>query len=203
MPATLTDRRRSAQSGGYGAKPSADDEGTRRMRKTCHAFRSGRPRSCLSRWPTRAASRTARSAPIWRWPPPARGSRAWKQALGVALLKRGRRGVELTAAGESLLDHARIVMHNVEAMRGDLARLRQRRPRPASICSPTPRACRSICRRRWRHSCANIPISTSTSRSAKAPISPRRSRPAPPISALPPSMRCPNMSSGFCSARTA
>ena len=42
-------------------------------------------------------------------------------ALGVALLKRGRRGVELTAAGESLLDHARIIMHNVETMRGDLA----------------------------------------------------------------------------------
>ena len=43
-------------------------------------------------------------------------------ALGVALFKRGRRGVELTAAGESLLDHARLVLHNVEAMRGDLAR---------------------------------------------------------------------------------
>jgi len=42
-------------------------------------------------------------------------------AFGVALLTRGRRGVELTAAGESLLDHARIVIHNVEAMRGDLA----------------------------------------------------------------------------------
>jgi DNA-binding transcriptional LysR family regulator len=42
-------------------------------------------------------------------------------ALGVALLKRGRRGVEPTAAGESLLDHARIVMHNVDTMRGDLA----------------------------------------------------------------------------------
>jgi DNA-binding transcriptional LysR family regulator len=41
-------------------------------------------------------------------------------ALGVALLRRGRRGVELTAAGESLLDHARIIMHNVDAMRGDL-----------------------------------------------------------------------------------
>ena len=42
-------------------------------------------------------------------------------ALGVTLLKRGRRGAELTAAGESLLDHARIVMHQVDAMRGDLA----------------------------------------------------------------------------------
>ena len=44
-----------------------------------------------------------------------------EEAFGVTLLKRGRRGVELTAAGESLLDHARIVMHHVEAMRGDLA----------------------------------------------------------------------------------
>jgi DNA-binding transcriptional LysR family regulator len=44
-----------------------------------------------------------------------------EQALGVTLLKRGRRGVELTAAGESLLDHARVIIHNVEAMRGDLA----------------------------------------------------------------------------------
>ena len=44
-----------------------------------------------------------------------------EEALGVSLLKRGRRGVELTPAGESLLDHARIVMHNVEALRGDLA----------------------------------------------------------------------------------
>jgi DNA-binding transcriptional LysR family regulator len=42
-------------------------------------------------------------------------------ALGTTLLKRGRRGVELTAAGESLLDHARIIIHNVDAMRGDLA----------------------------------------------------------------------------------
>ena len=42
-------------------------------------------------------------------------------ALGTVLLKRGRRGIELTAAGESLLDHARIILHNVEAMRGDLS----------------------------------------------------------------------------------
>src|SRR5581483_3127131 len=48
--------------------------------------------------------------------------RGMEDAFGVALFKRGRRGVELTAAGESLLDHARLVIHNVEAMRGDLAR---------------------------------------------------------------------------------
>jgi DNA-binding transcriptional LysR family regulator len=42
-------------------------------------------------------------------------------ALGIALLKRGRRGVEPTAAGESLLDHARVILHHVEMMRGDVA----------------------------------------------------------------------------------
>jgi DNA-binding transcriptional LysR family regulator len=41
--------------------------------------------------------------------------------LGVALLKRRRRGIELTAAGESLRDHARLIMHDVEMMRGELA----------------------------------------------------------------------------------
>src|SRR5690242_903654 len=45
-----------------------------------------------------------------------------EEAFGVALFKRLRRGVELTAAGEALLDHARLVIHNVDAMRGDLAR---------------------------------------------------------------------------------
>jgi DNA-binding transcriptional LysR family regulator len=45
-----------------------------------------------------------------------------EDAFGVLLFKRGRRGVELTAAGESLLDHARIIIHNVETMQGDLAR---------------------------------------------------------------------------------
>jgi DNA-binding transcriptional LysR family regulator len=46
--------------------------------------------------------------------------RGLENALGVALLKRGRRGVVLTAAGESLLGHARIVLHDVEVLRGDL-----------------------------------------------------------------------------------
>jgi DNA-binding transcriptional LysR family regulator len=45
-----------------------------------------------------------------------------EEAFAVPLFKRGRRGVELTAAGETLLDHARLVIHNVDAMRGDLAR---------------------------------------------------------------------------------
>jgi DNA-binding transcriptional LysR family regulator len=47
--------------------------------------------------------------------------KAMEETLGVALLKRGRRGVELTAAGENLLGHARVITHNVETMRGDLS----------------------------------------------------------------------------------
>jgi len=40
--------------------------------------------------------------------------------LGVALLQRGRRGVVPTAAGRSLLHHARIIGTNIEQMRGEL-----------------------------------------------------------------------------------
>ncbi len=41
-------------------------------------------------------------------------------ALGVELLRRGRRGVTPTAAGRSLLQHARAITSQVERMRGDL-----------------------------------------------------------------------------------
>ena len=41
--------------------------------------------------------------------------------LGVALVRRRRRGIELTAAGESLCDHARTIMHQVAMMQGDIA----------------------------------------------------------------------------------
>jgi DNA-binding transcriptional LysR family regulator len=44
-----------------------------------------------------------------------------EEALGVALLTRGRRGVAPTAAGENMLGHARGVLGDVENMRGDLA----------------------------------------------------------------------------------
>ncbi len=46
--------------------------------------------------------------------------RGMEDLLGVPLLKRGRRGVEPTDAGRSLLDHARIVLQQIETMRGDL-----------------------------------------------------------------------------------
>ncbi len=47
--------------------------------------------------------------------------RGMEEILGVPLLKRGRRGVEPTEAGRNLLDHARIVLQQIETMRGDLS----------------------------------------------------------------------------------
>ena len=46
--------------------------------------------------------------------------RGMEEMLDIPLLKRGRRGVQPTDAGRSLLDHARIVLQQVETMRGDL-----------------------------------------------------------------------------------
>lgn len=43
-----------------------------------------------------------------------------EDALGTALLLRGRRGVTATPAGQALLHHARIVLQQVEHMRGEL-----------------------------------------------------------------------------------
>jgi DNA-binding transcriptional LysR family regulator len=46
--------------------------------------------------------------------------RAMEAALGTDLLVRGRRGVQLTAAGSMLLQHARAVVKQLQQMRGDL-----------------------------------------------------------------------------------
>ncbi|HTZ76358.1 MAG TPA: LysR substrate-binding domain-containing protein [Stellaceae bacterium] len=46
--------------------------------------------------------------------------RGMEEALGVAVLERGRRGVTLTPAGRALLHHARLVLQQVERMRGEL-----------------------------------------------------------------------------------
>jgi DNA-binding transcriptional LysR family regulator len=46
--------------------------------------------------------------------------RGMEQALGIPLLERGPRGVRLTAAGRTLLYHARTVTQQCERMRGDL-----------------------------------------------------------------------------------
>lgn len=46
--------------------------------------------------------------------------RGMEEALGVALLERGRRGVEPTPAGRALVHHATLVLHQIERMRGEL-----------------------------------------------------------------------------------
>ena len=47
--------------------------------------------------------------------------RQLEESLGVTLLERQRLGVKLTPAGERLLDHARLVLHQVAEMRSEAA----------------------------------------------------------------------------------
>src|SRR3974377_27810 len=49
--------------------------------------------------------------------------RGMEEALGVRLLVRDRRGVSLSAAGLSLVEHARLITQQVERMRTHLAEL--------------------------------------------------------------------------------
>jgi DNA-binding transcriptional LysR family regulator len=44
-----------------------------------------------------------------------------EQALGISLLARGRRGVKPTAAGRAVVEHARVILHQLDRMRGDLS----------------------------------------------------------------------------------
>jgi len=46
--------------------------------------------------------------------------RGMEEQVGLPLMQRGRRGVELTPAGRALLHHARLVLGQVERMRGEL-----------------------------------------------------------------------------------
>jgi DNA-binding transcriptional LysR family regulator len=47
--------------------------------------------------------------------------RGMEQALGISLLARGRRGVKPTAAGRAVVEHARVILHQLDRMRGDLS----------------------------------------------------------------------------------
>ena len=51
--------------------------------------------------------------------------RGMEEALGVALLLRGRRGVTTTPAGQTLLHHARLVLRQMDKMRGELGEYAQ------------------------------------------------------------------------------
>jgi DNA-binding transcriptional LysR family regulator len=122
-------------------------------------------------------------------------------ALGAVLLKRGRRGIELTAAGESLLHHARIIIHDVDALRGDLAAYAKGVRASVQLLATTsglsehlPKALAAFLREH-----PDISVDAEERES----ISPRRLPAAPPISALRPSMPCLTILSDFYSARIA
>ncbi len=46
--------------------------------------------------------------------------RGMEETLGIALLDRGRRGVRPTPAGQALVHHAKLMLHQLERMRGEL-----------------------------------------------------------------------------------
>lgn len=46
--------------------------------------------------------------------------RGMEDALGIPLLERGRRGVRPTPAGRAVIHHARLILHQIERMRGEL-----------------------------------------------------------------------------------
>src|SRR5258708_20449671 len=54
--------------------------------------------------------------------------RGMEQKLGVALLARDRRGVSLTPAGQSVVDHARLILRQVESLQGELGLPSRRLP---------------------------------------------------------------------------
>lgn len=51
--------------------------------------------------------------------------RGMEEALGMPLLLRGRRGVEATPVGQTLLHHARLVVQQLDRMRGELGEFAQ------------------------------------------------------------------------------
>src|SRR3954470_17948621 len=78
-------------------------------------------------WPRQGASRRAAPGPVAGAAPsglalasPSARVQGMEAQAAVALLERGRRGVEPTPAGRALLHHARLVTGQVERMRGEL-----------------------------------------------------------------------------------
>ena len=109
--------------------------------------------------------------------------RGMEAMLGVPLLKRGRRGVEPTDAGRSLLDHARIVLQQLETMRGDLGAYSRGLKGSVRILANTSALSEHLPAPSWPISWPPTRRSTSISRIARARRSARPSWRATPISA--------------------
>jgi DNA-binding transcriptional LysR family regulator len=70
--------------------------------------------------PRRAVSRTVRNGRTLPLASASARIRGMEDALGVPLLARNRHGVTLLPAGQCLAEHARLIVQQVERMRGDL-----------------------------------------------------------------------------------
>ena len=76
--------------------------------------------ACSATWWRPAASPTAPSAPIWRWPPPRPASATWSRRWARRCWCAARQGVTPTQAGRTLLQHARTMLAQAERLREDL-----------------------------------------------------------------------------------
>jgi DNA-binding transcriptional LysR family regulator len=98
--------------------------------------------------------------------------RGMEQKLGVALLTRDRRGVSLTPAGQSVVDHARLILRQVESLKGELGVHARGLTGTVRVLSNTA-AFSERCRSCWPPSWRTIRPSASTWRSAKVATSAR------------------------------
>jgi len=91
--------------------------------------------------------------------------RNMEDALGVALLTRGRAGVTPTQAGRTLLQHARTILRQAERLHEDLGAYGSGLAGQIRVLSNT-NALTNFCRRRSARFCHRIRMSASIWRSA-------------------------------------
>jgi DNA-binding transcriptional LysR family regulator len=126
--------------------------------------------------------------------------RGMEIALGVPLLARDRRGVTLLPAGQCLLEHARLIVQQVERMRGELGSFARGLAGSVRLLSNTAALSEYLPRVLAGFPAANR--SVSMSRSARARTSPLPWDPGQLTWGLPPLPCCQTLSSSFHFAKT-
>ena len=94
-----------------------------------------------------------------------------ESALGAQLLYRTRRGVSLTPAGDTLLQHARLMLSQVQHTSGPTCSSSPAVRMATCASSPTPPPWPNSCRRRWASSWPTTLAWTSTCANIRAPRS--------------------------------
>jgi DNA-binding transcriptional LysR family regulator len=79
-----------------------------------------------------------------------------EESIGAKLMVRTPQGVTLTPPGQAFVHHARLVLGQLERLRGDLQEY-AKGSRATCGCGPVPRRWASSCRRCCKPICANIP----------------------------------------------